>query len=170
MNSRRRILQTVDSLLGTNIPLPVPIDDIIKQQGINLLPYDMNDGISGILLIEHDNITIGYAKSESQERQRFTKAHELGHFMLHRDGELFVDKNFKAMMFRPSTNMPSDKWQEWEANEFAANILMPTAILQEEIEKLEIDYEDDAWIKELAKKFEVSQMAMSIRLSKLGLS
>jgi Zn-dependent peptidase ImmA (M78 family) len=160
----------VDNLLGGDITLPVPIDDIIKREGINLLPYDMNDGISGILLIERDNITIGYDKAESNVRQRFTKAHELGHFMLHRDGELFVDKDYKAMMFRPSSSTPSDKWQEWEANEFAANILMPTKILKEEMEKLEIDYVDDAWIKELAKKFEVSPMAMSIRLSKLGLS
>jgi Zn-dependent peptidase ImmA (M78 family) len=72
-------------------------------------------------------------------------------------------------MYRPASNGPSAEWQEWEANEFAACILMPEELVINEMKKIQIDYADDAWIKKLADKFEVSVSAMSIRLSRLGL-
>lgn len=168
MASRKRIQQLANSLIGENPKLPIQIKDIIKSQGIKILPYDMEDGVSGILMIEKDNATIGYAKNESIQRQRFTMAHELGHFMLHRHSDLFIDKGFKTM-YRPSSSTPSKEWQEWEANEFAACILMPEQLVKEEFEKIEMDYDNDEWIKELAAKFKVSPNAMSIRITRLGL-
>lgn len=168
MASRRRIQQLANSLIGENPRLPIPIKDIIKGQGIKLLPYDMEDGVSGILMIEKNNSTIGYAKGESPLRQRFTMAHELGHFMLHQHNDLFIDKGFRTM-YRPSSNTPSKEWQEWEANEFAACILMPEHLVREEIEKIEVDYDNNDWIDDLAKKFKVSPSAMSIRITRLGL-
>lgn len=168
MVSRRRIQQIAVELLRDYTTIPTPIEQIIKELGIKLLPYNMEDGISGILLIEKNNITIGYDKKEPEHRKRFTMAHELGHYMLHRDGGLFVDKEFK--MYRPSSSkVPSTEYKEWEANEFAANILMPASALKKEIDSLEIDYENDVWIKNLADKFKVSYSAMSIRISRLGI-
>ncbi|MEI2747294.1 MAG: ImmA/IrrE family metallo-endopeptidase [Ferruginibacter sp.] len=123
-------------------------------------------GVSGILLIEKSSATIGYSKHENIKRQRFTKAHELGHFMLHRGGSLFIDKDFK--MYRPSLGGPSNEWQEWEANEFAVCILMPEHLVRDEVKKIQIDYDED-WVEELAKKFNVSVSAMSIRISRLEL-
>lgn len=169
MVSRRRIQQIATELLKDYPTIPTPIEDIIKNLGIKLLPYNMEDGISGILLIEKNNITIGYAKKEPIHRKRFTMAHELGHYMLHRDGELFIDKGFKAMYRPSSSNIPSTESREWEANEFAANILMPANALMKEIENLEVDYESDGWITSLADKFKVSYSAMSIRISRLGI-
>lgn len=171
MASRRHIQQLAYSLIGENPRLPINIDKIIKHQGLNIVPYD-EDGVSGILMIEQNSATIGYAKHESPQRQRFTKAHELGHFMLHRGGNLFIDRDFKTMYRPSSTNAPSTEWQEWEANEFAACILMPEHLVNEEMKKIQIDYADDSttsWIEQLAKKFGVSVSAMSIRISRLGL-
>lgn len=171
MASRKYIQQLASSLIEENPKLPIAIDKIIKNQGLKLVPYD-EDGISGILMIEQNTATIGYARNESPQRQRFTKAHELGHFMLHRGGNLFIDKDFKTMYRPASSNAPSTEWQEWEANEFAACILMPEHLVREELEKIQIDYVDDnkgSWIEKLAKKFGVSVSAMSIRISRLGL-
>lgn len=167
MTSRKNIQQIANSLIGEGAKPPINIDKIIKGQGIKLLPYD-KEGVSGILMIERNNTTIGYAMSEGFERQRFTKAHELGHFMLHRGGDLFIDKDFKTM-YRPSSGMPSTEWQEWEANEFAACVLMPEHLVKDEMEKVNIDYNDRTWIIQLADKFKVSESAMSIRISRLGL-
>src|ERR1044072_4216079 len=83
MATRRHLQQLANSLIGDNPKLPINIDKIIKSQGLKLVPYD-EDGVSGILMIEQNNTTIAYAQHESPKRQRFTKAHELGHFMLHR--------------------------------------------------------------------------------------
>ncbi len=168
MASRRRIQQLALSTIGDKLILPIPIKEIIKSQGIKLKALDRSEDISGILIIEPNNTTIGYMRHEPEVRQRFTMAHELGHFMLHREGELFVDKGFKTM-YRPSSNVPSNEWQEWEANEFAACILMPENLLREEIQTAEMDYGDNTWIRDLADKFKVSESAMSIRISRLGL-
>ena len=168
MASRRRIQQLALSVIGEKLRLPIPIKDIIRSQGIKLKTLDRGDDISGILIIERNNTTIGYMSHEPEVRQRFTMAHELGHFILHREGELFVDKGFKTM-YRPTTNTPSTEWQEWEANEFAACILMPENLMREEVQKAEMDYGDNIWIRELADKFKVSESAMSIRISRLGL-
>jgi len=170
MAIRRHLQQLANALIGDNPKLPINIDKIIKSQSLKLVPYD-EEGVSGILMIEQNNTIIGYAEHESPKRQRFTKAHELGHFMLHRGGNLFIDKDFKTM-YRPSTGVPSSEWQEWEANEFAACILMPKHLVKEEMKKIQIDYSDDSdnsWIEQLAKKFDVSISAMSIRISRLGL-
>lgn len=170
MATRKHLQQIANSLIGDNPKLPINIDKIIKSQGLKCVPYE-EDGVSGILMIEQNNTIIGYAENESPRRQRFTKAHELGHFMLHRGGNLFIDKDFKTM-YRPSSNVPSTEWQEWEANEFAACILMPEHLVKEEMKKIQIDYADDSdnsWIEQLAEKFDVSVSAMSIRISRLGL-
>lgn len=171
MASRKQIQQIANSLIGDRPKLPIDIDKIIKSQGIKILPYEEH-GVSGILMIEKNNTTIGYSKFEVPTRQRFTKAHELGHFMLHRGGDLFIDNKNYTTMYRPSSGGPSGEWQEWEANEFAACILMPEDLVKKEMKKIQIDYDDNddnSWIEQLAEKFDVSVSAMSIRISRLGL-
>lgn len=72
--------------------------------------------------------TIGFNPTESKTRQRFTIAHELGHFELHKqDSGLFVDKEFK-MLFRDQNSSSGEIRKEQEANAFAAAILMPENI------------------------------------------
>lgn len=46
---------------------------------------------------------------------------------------------------------------------------MPEDALIEEMEKLDLDFTDETNIKILASKFDVSAMAMSFRISNLGL-
>lgn len=168
MASRKQIEQIANSLIGESPELPIDIDTVIRNQGIKMAPYD-EVGVSGILMIEQNNTTIGYSAIEVSTRQRFTKAHELGHFMLHRGGDLFIDKQYVTTMYRPSNGGPSGEWQEWEANEFAACILMPEELVKKEMKKIQIDYDDKSWIEDLAKKFDVSVIAMSVRISRLGL-
>lgn len=56
---------------------------------------------------------------------------------------------------------------EIEANQFAANLLMPTRFLRRDLQELgAIDVEDATVIEELAKKYEVSPHAMTLRLAK----
>lgn len=168
-----RIQDVANRLLESCSTLPIPIESIVLARGIRLLPYDLGEDTSGVLVIENGNATIGYNKSESKVRNRFTIAHELGHYELHKDKEqtLFVDNGFKVM-FRSNNSHNSDcssLQMEREANEFAANILMPEPLLRAELERLELDYTDESAIKLLAKKFGVSSVAMSYRIANLQL-
>lgn len=148
--------------------LPINIEQIVENEGVRLLPFDFKEDISGVLMLENGEATIGYNSNEHRVRNRFTIAHELGHYILHKDDkDLFVDKEFQVL-FRLNNADTSAK-HEREANEFAACILMPENLIRNEIENSVIDYTDENFIKGLAKKFDVSTVAMSIRLSKLGL-
>jgi Zn-dependent peptidase ImmA (M78 family) len=60
--------------------------------------------------------------------------------------------------------------EEIEANRFAAEILMPETLLSQKIAGFELEYVDesnDRELTKLAKDFDVSKQALSIRLSAL---
>jgi len=151
--------------------LPVKIEDIAKQRGLRVMPYAFDEDISGVLVIEDGLGTIGYNQSESRVRRRFTIAHELGHYELHKEkSKLFMDKGFRAIFHRKNTGITEDtKKMEEEANAFAASILMPDHLLIKELEKIEFDLSSEDDIKNLAKIFDVSSTAMYYRIRNSGL-
>jgi len=84
----------------------------------------------------NENSRIGYNSFESEVRQRFTLAHELGHFILHSDNKddyLFVDN--AKVMFRTNKTSNQDYRREREANIFAASILMPQSLIKDVFDK-----------------------------------
>ncbi|MCX6291629.1 MAG: ImmA/IrrE family metallo-endopeptidase [Bacteroidetes bacterium] len=146
--------------------LPIAIDEIALARGLKLKPYDMGEEISGVLVIEGDTSTIGYNTRHPEVRQRFTIAHELGHYELHKSkNELFVDKNIPVILYRDQNSHTGEDKLEQQANSFAAAILMPVSFLKKEIKAKKIKSLDDSMIVELAKTFNVSVAAMSIRIS-----
>lgn len=100
------------------------------------------------LVINGDNSSVIYLPCDSSpSRDRFTIAHELGHYFLHREEN--QSKSF--------TRRGSDK-KEWQANWFAAELLMPEKEFRQEA--LACNNDEGA----LARKFGVSQSAVSVRL------
>jgi Zn-dependent peptidase ImmA (M78 family) len=97
-------------------------------------------------------------------RQRFTIAHELGHFFLHSRDE-HVTKA-PMVMLRSGASSTGLISEEIQANQFAAELLMPREAVGLLVE--EYDIIDDDVIDSLACNFEVSPQAMAIRLGKLG--
>jgi Zn-dependent peptidase ImmA (M78 family) len=163
----KKALEVLKSL--ETLEAPIPIKTIIKNHGIKLSPYDLGEDVSGVLVIDNTNCKIGYNSTESHTRQRFTLAHELGHFILHKSKqqEVFVDN--VTYMFRKNNVRSKDYKIEMEANQFAAAILMPKVLVESERKKLDDGFiNDHDLIVELSKKFKVSQIAMTYRLNNLG--
>lgn len=161
----------VNALLKTlpELKLPIDVKQIAKSLGLEVIPYDLGDGVSGLLAIQEGVGTIGFNPNEADVRIRYTIAHELGHFDLHRDkSDLFVDKQLIYRSLQ-SGDTPEKMQMEQEANVFASALLMPTHLLRKEVEKANLDLASDEAIQELAKKFDVSTTAMTIRISGLGL-
>ena len=95
-------------------------------------------------------------KVHGKTRQRFSIAHELGHFVYHKDDENeFVDTTF----FRGMTSGN----KEYTANKFASELLMP----EEQVRHL-IDKENVRSVAELAARFGVSSAAMLYRVKELN--
>lgn len=143
--------------------LPINVANIAEKLGIKVTgAFGMEDNASGsIERHSDDSFEITYDITEAQVRQRFTIAHEIGHFVL---GHL----NEQQRCFRDlPSNFMSDAMSEKErqANAFAAELLMPEQIVKYAIEKKNVTH-----VAALANVFNVSQAAMSYRLKNLRIT
>jgi Zn-dependent peptidase ImmA (M78 family) len=163
-----RINKMVDGLLLENNvhSAPVLVETIARNLGATIAYRDFDEDVSGLLVRQGSSAVIGVAKNQSQERQRFTIAHELGHLLLHEGQEVHVDKLFR-INFRSKASSTAEDVQEIEANTFAANLLMPRTFLIKDAAKLDLDFEDQGHVQSLALRYEVSAQAMTFRLLNL---
>jgi len=150
--------------------LPIQIDRIIEKRNLTIKYSDLGEGVSGLLLIRDETGVIGINEFDPEVRQRFTLAHELAHYELHRNNkDLFIDKKGFTVLFRDGNSSTGEFKLEQEANAFAAAILMPEKFVIEEVQKNNYDLYEDDCISELAKKFKVSTTAMTYRIANLNL-
>jgi Zn-dependent peptidase ImmA (M78 family) len=156
-----------------NVKPPIDVKAIAARLKVPVLSDNLGDDVSGVLLTKDGRATIYYNSKEGKanNRYRFTIAHELGHHCLqHEDqaGEhVHVNNGFRVMM-RGSLAAEGVDQCEIEANQFAASLLMPVNLLREAVEQSGGLPLSEVRVEELAKKFEVSDQAMTIRLSHLG--
>jgi Zn-dependent peptidase ImmA (M78 family) len=148
------------------VELPIPVERIAASLGAQIA-YEAFDGeVSGMLYREKDRALIGVNSTHPSTRQRFTLAHEIGHLVMHKGSPVFIDRLVRVN-WRDGT---SDK-EEVEANTFAAELLMPRAFMEPEIERVlsrSHQTTPSQLVDELSRAFRVSQEAMSYRLANLG--
>jgi transcriptional regulator with XRE-family HTH domain len=135
------------------------VNVIAELVGARVLARPLPDDISGLLVQQGGNVAIGVNQHQYPGRQRFTVAHELGHFVLNHHDRFHLDLG-------PSNSFgdsPNFDWRlEREANDFAANLLMPASLLRDH-------WKPSASPKELADVFGVSPIAMTYRLESLDI-
>lgn len=154
--------------------LPIDVEALAKALNIAVRYEPFDEDLSGILVKENERTAIGVNSSHAITRQRFTIAHELGHFVLKHDGSLFVDKTLGSQAFvvrRDGKSSLGSDVLEIQANQFAAELLMPRALVSAQVEKrLERKprLSSDDLISDLARVFLVSPKAMEYRLVNLG--
>jgi len=132
---------------------PVPVERVAELFSLKIVYYSkFPDSVSGAIIQEEGLNAIGVNSNHPKVRQRFTIAHELGHYIMGHDDTRIIDDTF---------DKPTNK--EQEANKFAAELLMPRNMLKRDIEEKEYD------IPMLAKRYEVSEQAISVRLLETAL-
>lgn len=156
----RDTIQRLGETFGANGTAPVPVFALISKMGIELRFTGMGE-LAGALLLPQEGRPAGILVNSDQpfERQRFSAAHELGHFVLnHRppQGGTFV--SFLGRRFDPV---------EVDADTFAAELLTPTKLLKEKLRDV-VDRPVEEAVYVLSQTFAVSFQAMTLRLSKLG--
>lgn len=167
----RFIEEKTTSLLKSNgyYTVPILVESLVKSLKIDLEPVITDENVSGFFLTKGAKHVIGYNNREPQQRIRFTIAHELGHWHLHsKEAPLFIDKKEKVRFNRDGNSSTGELTLEREANAYAAALLMPEELLKQEIEKLD-QTEGAELVKQLSKKFMVSEQSMAYRLSNLDL-
>jgi len=135
---------------------PLDVTSLTQKLGISMRMEPMIGEESGSLKKDKFGKWIMTINSlHHPHRQRFTIAHELGHYIKHTIlTENFIDTTF----FR---NEESNQ-MEHEANKFAAELLMPQVLFEKYITEVSKQVED------VAKYFQVSSMAVRIRAKQLG--
>ncbi len=148
--------------------LPVDIRAIAESYNIVIRTRQLDEAVSGLLVVKNGHATIGVNENHHPNRQRFTIAHEIGHFLLHRSSsQVFIDAT--PIFFRDETSSDGSQRQEIEANAFAAELLMPEHLLRQHLVNHPLDALDEDAVRPLAAKFGVSIQALTIRLTRLGL-
>ncbi|HVN75226.1 MAG TPA: ImmA/IrrE family metallo-endopeptidase [Thermoanaerobaculaceae bacterium] len=149
---------------------PVRVETLAKHVGARVRhePFS-GEGLSGMAYRQPDGrLFIGVNALHPRTRRRFTIAHEIAHLILHQHEDLHIDEAFVIELRNDRSSMAVDE-KEIEANQFAAELLMPAAWLRDDLHDRRIDLEsDNEAIAELAAKYQVSVQAMTIRLSALG--
>ena len=148
---------------------PVPVERIARLLGARLRFSPLDEELSGMIYIKGDTPIIGVNSHHHPNRQRFTIAHEIGHLLLHRDqiiDQVHVDKRFPVLM-RDANSATGMDLMEIEANQFAAELLMPTFLLSEMLNKQGFDIDDEEPLQRLAKTFRVSRQALEFRIRNL---
>jgi hypothetical protein len=140
--------------------VPVKVGELAQALGLKVVTAPLEPKISGLIRPSKEaasGFEIKVNKYDSPERQRFTIAHEVAHYLLHRDaiGSGVVDN----VLYR--SNLTSRK--ETEANRLAAMIVMPVALVTREAHRLGGATRPGV-AEELASLFRVSGQAMKVRL------
>ena len=155
-------------LIESGVHVPVDVEVVAGFLGLSVVDEDLEDSVSGMLVVKDGHGVIGVNGHHHVNRRRFTTAHEIGHYRLHRKcASVFVDA--APVFYRDDASSAGTKQQEIEANAFAAELLMPEDHLRERVDGMELDLYDDATVFKLARSFGVSAQALTIKLVRLGL-
>lgn len=168
--NRQEIERRAKDILRDHGLLQLPVDPLKVAHALKIRVHNAKfseEDKSGAITKRDGNIAIYLNYDDAPARKRFTIAHEIGHLVLHMqaadDYEIVdTEDNFR------SNTISNDEWtnerrMEWEANAFAAALLMDEELVRNEWEQIKD-------IGMLAWKFQVSEGAMAIRLSSLNLT
>jgi Zn-dependent peptidase ImmA (M78 family) len=143
---------------------PVRLGALARRLGVPIKVASMKTGVSGQISRDGNGYLIRINRNEARERQRFTIAHELAHYLLHRE---LIDRSPDGITDNVLYRSGAPETVEYEANRLAADLVMPMQLVQRRLDEDFGGVVTDATIEGLADAFEVSKAAMEIRLSTL---
>lgn len=161
--TRPQIEALAESLAGSaNYQPGGDIAEVVENFGGKILidtdPFEAKETQESIHINEDSTFVVNLPAATSIERDRFTIAHELGHYILH---YLFLGKNKTGDRFK--ANRFGSGRLEWEANWFAASFLMPKGKYIE-------SYRQNMGLHSLiASEFGVSVSASEVRAKNLNI-
>lgn len=142
---------------------PVDVHAIARDLGLKVLNSSaMDDDTAGMIIKDDKASPSGFVihlrAQDSARRRRFTLAHELGHFVLHKS--IIGDGLIDSAMYRSRLG----DMYERQANRWAADTLMPAGVVR-------AYYRGGTHsVQDLARILDVSEAAVKIRLEELHLT
>lgn len=145
--------------IGIDDPSEVELEDVVTAYG-GLIQYKNMGAIDGRIVYGKKISTI-YINSEIQYngRKQFAIAHELGHLLMHK-GSLIHDDEVSLNWFNDTEKQLKKGKQEFEANQFASEYLMPSDIFYKEAKKKSFGPD---LIRSLSDKFGTSLTSVAFK-------
>jgi Zn-dependent peptidase ImmA (M78 family) len=154
------LLKTAWRLDENGFAVPVDPFQIARRLGLQVFAASLEPDVSGMLVKRPGHDAEIYVNGDdSENRQRFSCAHEIGHYILRASSR--PDDSFGYIDRRGEIASAGRNPAEIFANQFAAELLMP----QENVRRCAATMSDAA----LAALFQVSVGAMKYRLENLGI-
>ena len=180
----RRVLDAYDERLYRGQPRAIPIEDLIERHGLTLefqylrkngrilgktvfdtgleAVYDMELGEYTLFPVKAGTILIDVSLCEEETstgRLRFTEAHELSHWILHKG--LYTGTGESAAL-QPAVKETS---MEIQANMLGSALLMPMPMVKRCFYQMRSGRDNQAIVQAMSEVFQVSRQAMRIRLT-----
>ena len=156
----REKAHNIISMYRINEP-PVDIIKVAQSLGFIIIPFDFPETISAVIKIEGAKKIIAVNKNHPEVRQRFSISHELGHYL---SGHENFSHDRETLVDRDKKYLDPNHREEEEADEFAAELLIPEFMLKNDVLVNKLD------AASLAKKYNVSEQTMWIQLINLKLA
>ncbi len=116
----------------------IPLVDLVSELGLEIARFSPADYAGTLGFLDPDDNLIWLRADLTPESERFTLAHELGHWRLHRQsGDCAAEDLASGAVLRPEEAYSPRGQREREANAFAGELLVPSA-------RLRAAYLDDA--------------------------
>src|SRR5208282_5212313 len=97
MRRRRSLDDEARNLLQNSgvVRPPVQVGDLARSLNIDVRYSPGKEDVSGALIRDGSSVVIAVNSAQHENRQRFTIAHEIGHFLLHKGTEVHFDDDFQ---------------------------------------------------------------------------
>ncbi|PZX03190.1 uncharacterized protein DUF955 [Celeribacter halophilus] len=144
--------------MGLEVDSSIPIEAIIGANPELELRYaDLGINDAYIKKIAENRFEIGVNSKHHPNRQRFSMAHEYGHYLLHR-GKIHEMPEGEQILHRNGDR----NRVEYQANDFAAELLMPEMLVRKSFRS------SGGSLKKMSDTLCVSKEALKYRLENLG--
>ena len=140
-------------------PEDLDVDAIAFDSGVKVV-YERLNGCEATLVGYGDSAIATINPSGVRGRERFSIAHEIGHWHLHRG------RSFQCRVDAPDSNVAANRALEKEADTFAAHLLMPRPLFNPLIGQF--GQPNFRQLAEVAGRFDTSLMATALRLANIN--
>ena len=159
MNAAGQKAEALISELGISTPQEIDVEAIALDSAVEV-QYAHLSGCEASLVGFGSHAIATINLSGVRGRERFSIAHEVGHWHLHRG------RSFQCRVDEADLNLAANRGVEKEADSFAAHLLMPEGIFVPKIRQ--IGQPNFKNLGDLAQEFETSLMATALRLANIN--
>jgi len=144
----------------------IPMKYFVSGLGATLIEEPLNNSDGKIIIGKTKTLIKINSNIPYASKKRFTIAHEIGHFLMHKNIEIHNENSNTLNWFNNTEQQLTKGVQEWEANNFASELLMPEPIFRKEANGKSFSPE---LLKYMSERFKTSITSTVFRYLQLDL-